>query len=122
MIAPYAFQAGAKLLSGRQPAGTVCRRYLTYGVLAKDYKLLQGCSWPHSCRLVPQMAAFKRGGRVLAPAQKTKNYLGKSVLAGGRGFEPRLAESESAVLPLNYPPMPWVAPSYGARAAYNSLT
>ena len=25
-------------------------------------------------------------------------------LAGGLGFEPRLAESESAVLPLNYPP------------------
>src|SRR5438132_12901803 len=26
-------------------------------------------------------------------------------LAGGLGFEPRLTESESAVLPLNYPPM-----------------
>src|SRR5690625_1657997 len=26
-------------------------------------------------------------------------------MAGGRGFEPRLTESESAVLPLNYPPM-----------------
>ena len=26
------------------------------------------------------------------------------VLAGGRGFEPRLAESESAVLPLDDPP------------------
>ncbi len=25
-------------------------------------------------------------------------------MAGGRGFEPRLTESESAVLPLNYPP------------------
>jgi hypothetical protein len=25
-------------------------------------------------------------------------------VAGGPGFEPRLAESESAVLPLNYPP------------------
>src|ERR1700720_2644784 len=25
-------------------------------------------------------------------------------LAGGPGFEPRLTESESAVLPLNYPP------------------
>jgi hypothetical protein len=25
-------------------------------------------------------------------------------MAGGLGFEPRLAESESAVLPLNYPP------------------
>ena len=27
------------------------------------------------------------------------------LLAGGPGFEPRLTESESAVLPLNYPPM-----------------
>ena len=26
------------------------------------------------------------------------------MLAGGPGFEPRLTESESAVLPLNYPP------------------
>jgi hypothetical protein len=26
-------------------------------------------------------------------------------LAGGLGFEPRLTESESAVLPLNYPPL-----------------
>src|SRR5262245_50263313 len=26
-------------------------------------------------------------------------------VAGGLGFEPRLTESESAVLPLNYPPM-----------------
>jgi hypothetical protein len=25
-------------------------------------------------------------------------------VAGGLGFEPRLTESESAVLPLNYPP------------------
>ena len=27
------------------------------------------------------------------------------LLAGGLGFEPRLTESESAVLPLNYPPI-----------------
>ena len=27
----------------------------------------------------------------------------KRCLAGGPGFEPRLTESESAVLPLNYP-------------------
>ena len=27
------------------------------------------------------------------------------LVAGGLGFEPRLAESESAVLPLNYPPL-----------------
>jgi hypothetical protein len=34
---------------------------------------------------------------------KSKVLLGK--LAGGLGFEPRLAESESAVLPLDDPPM-----------------
>ncbi len=28
----------------------------------------------------------------------------KTKVAGGPGFEPRLTESESAVLPLNYPP------------------
>jgi hypothetical protein len=28
----------------------------------------------------------------------------KPMMAGGPGFEPRLTESESAVLPLNYPP------------------
>jgi Fic family protein len=28
----------------------------------------------------------------------------QSQVAGGPGFEPRLTESESAVLPLNYPP------------------
>ncbi len=43
-------------------------------------------------------------------------------LAGGRGFEPRLAESESAVLPLNYPPIRDGAAGCGAPAAYNSLT
>jgi hypothetical protein len=30
-------------------------------------------------------------------------------LAGGPGFEPGLTESESAVLPLNYPPTRWKA-------------
>src|SRR5947208_6220538 len=34
---------------------------------------------------------------------KASIYL-RSQLAGGLGFEPRLTESESAVLPLNYPP------------------
>src|SRR5262249_1729356 len=28
----------------------------------------------------------------------------RATVAGGLGFEPRLTESESAVLPLNYPP------------------
>ncbi len=31
-------------------------------------------------------------------------YSSLILLAGGPGFEPRLTESESAVLPLNYPP------------------
>src|SRR5215213_1838376 len=37
-------------------------------------------------------------------------------LAGGLGFEPRLTESESAVLPLNYPPKPvHMPPRWGGR-------
>src|SRR5262245_8093802 len=35
---------------------------------------------------------------------KKGKHRGKS-MAGGLGFEPRLTESESAVLPLNYPPI-----------------
>ena len=31
-------------------------------------------------------------------------------VAGGPGFEPRLTESESAVLPLNYPPTKFLKP------------
>lgn len=38
-----------------------------------------------------------------------------SKLAGGRGFEPRPAESESAVLPLNYPPPGAVPTLYNIR-------
>src|SRR3954466_7838432 len=34
----------------------------------------------------------------------TENRL-RDEVAGGLGFEPRLTESESAVLPLNYPPI-----------------
>jgi hypothetical protein len=47
-------------------------------------------------------------------ANRTANHLFESAphggkeqsyqMAGGPGFEPRLTESESAVLPLNYPP------------------
>ena len=37
------------------------------------------------------------------------------LLAGGLGFEPRLTESESAVLPLNYPPI--VRSEIAGRAA-----
>ncbi len=35
----------------------------------------------------------------------------KKIVAGGLGFEPRLTESESAVLPLNYPPPPAASPA-----------
>jgi hypothetical protein len=38
-------------------------------------------------------------------------------MAGGPGFEPRLTESESAVLPLNYPPKPWDFSRLRAREA-----
>src|ERR1700730_15461278 len=38
-------------------------------------------------------------------------------LAGGHGFEPRLTESESAVLPLNYPPPARSAGLVGLRHA-----
>ena len=37
-------------------------------------------------------------------------------MAGGLGFEPRLAESESAVLPLNYPPNAVLAERLGDTA------
>ncbi len=35
---------------------------------------------------------------------KKARFCGLGCLAGGLGFEPRLAESESAVLPLDDPP------------------
>src|SRR6266849_9357754 len=43
------------------------------------------------------MSLLFRGG---AYEQQRRDWL-----AGGLGFEPRLTESESAVLPLNYPPI-----------------
>src|SRR3569623_1729485 len=36
-------------------------------------------------------------------------------MAGGLGFEPRLAESESAVLPLDDPPIPRLAARMGGQ-------
>src|SRR3569623_2142301 len=36
-------------------------------------------------------------------------------MAGGLGFEPRLAESESAVLPLDDPPIPRLADRMGGQ-------
>src|SRR5579863_9274785 len=43
----------------------------------------------------------QNGRDVLTIEQRKVSY---NQLAGGPGFEPRLTESESAVLPLNYPP------------------
>ena len=43
--------------------------------------------------------------RPLCPRELSGNTKAQfSSVAGGLGFEPRLTESESAVLPLNYPP------------------
>src|ERR1700694_5906764 len=39
------------------------------------------------------------------PRRSNASFIGGFALAGGLGFEPRLTESESAVLPLNYPPV-----------------
>src|SRR5262245_26290725 len=43
--------------------------------------------------------------RCLRYRAHNKLILNEKVVAGGLGFEPRLTESESAVLPLNYPPI-----------------
>src|SRR5947209_4331901 len=48
----------------------------------------------------PRMA---RNARFVRPAGIRSGR--RDWLAGGLGFEPRLTESESAVLPLNYPPI-----------------
>lgn len=37
--------------------------------------------------------------------QQARSLIRQERLAGGRGLEPRLTESESVVLPLNYPPI-----------------
>ena len=42
-------------------------------------------------------------------------------MAGGLGFEPRLTESESAVLPLNYPPLGWAWPQPRRGSLLSSL-
>ena len=38
------------------------------------------------------------------PPETGKSTKSRKWMAGGPGFEPRLTESESVVLPLNYPP------------------
>ena len=50
-------------------------------------------------------AAGKCSGRLELAEARGKPELVLESLAGEPGFEPRLTESESAVLPLNYPPM-----------------
>jgi hypothetical protein len=64
---------------------------------------LEGCAHRLSCRCVsnPGALAFDP-----SPDQNEKgpHQAGPVVLAGGLGFEPRLTESESVVLPLDDPP------------------
>src|SRR6266478_915493 len=50
------------------------------------------------------------------PAAASERKVERNQLAGGLGFEPRLAESESAVLPLDEPP-----PGGGAAKAWASV-
>ena len=50
-------------------------------------------------KVSPMFCSVRSGGAMLDDEQRLRNRL-----AGGRGFEPRPTESESAVLPLNYPP------------------
>jgi hypothetical protein len=47
------------------------------------------------------------------------NFLG--VVAGELGFEPRLTESESAVLPLNYSPKPLRNKRFSFRGNFPAL-
>src|SRR5262245_27851151 len=56
-------------------------------------------------------------GPAFCPESKQLFYNG-NLVAGGLGFEPRLTESESAVLPLNYPPT--LATSVGRGAGQAS--
>ena len=51
---------------------------------------------------------FERPGLIPVPPAKIKKATARVaffILAGGEGFEPPLAESESAVLPLDDPPL-----------------
>src|SRR3954453_17190207 len=52
----------------------------------------------------PDVRAWSFRGRLNPSNDVTQNKL-RDEVAGGLGFEPRLTESESAVLPLNYPPI-----------------
>ncbi len=68
----------------------------------------RGVAWTprsHCCPSAPTSASRGRGARILDPRTQKGPLLGAGLgLAGGRGFEPRLTESESAVLPLDDPP------------------
>ena len=51
------------------------------------------------------MAALADSRTIAVPGEPVRwRRMSGSELAGGLGFEPRLAESESAVLPLDDPP------------------
>lgn len=60
-----------------------------------------------SCRLANPVGLWPTGVLSLSPGQNEKAAIKAAsfILAGGEGFEPPLAESESAVLPLDDPPM-----------------
>ena len=62
------------------------------------------------------------GSRLVAysGAKSSTTHKLLELLAGGPGFEPRLTESESAVLPLNYPPTAARARGRGGAGGVNS--
>ncbi len=74
---------------------------------SKRRKSLWGVAWtPRSrfCPLAPTSASPDRKGLEPRPQTRKGPLEAGLGLAGGRGFEPRLTESESAVLPLDDPP------------------
>ena len=73
------------------------------GEVLKRTKLRADCVQRSVTLIEPspfRVAAQYRGGLGHVREQITQ----ENQVAGGPGFEPRLTESESAVLPLNYPP------------------
>lgn len=54
---------------------------------------------------MPRIVGYEQGYFLrYEPRAKSLFYIAEKVLAGEPGFEPRLTESESVVLPLNYSP------------------
>ena len=56
------------------------------------------------CRHAARASDRTRGSHPALPQKKTDPHGARVFLAGGEGFEPPLAESESAVQPLDEPP------------------